>query len=337
MRWLKNPPVWIGLCLLVLAAIALSQVPRATEVTLHVVTESLAFVLPAMASQQPLIQGLPLTSLSLHGLTSLVLEVKEVRQQDALLAIPGTRLKLYTQQPATSYTLRASPEGEVRLVRLSVAGNSAVLLSTDQIDQLQMDVKSPQAITLELAIVGQRFTLVVDDDVVLLDEQGQELSLPVVASPRTLEVTPVSSRLFVEQQADTPIGLDMRISAQPDTATIAELSRAFGRLRLTRVTFPRRGSSPIPREAVIKEFWGEPLVPQDKPRTQVVMQLQENDEFTLQALKFSPQGLVCELAGMTKTVRVGKEKAHENLVPSWLDYIANHIVWKTVCKPLGLC
>ena len=88
MRVLKSPPVWIGTGLLVVTAFILHQIPHATEVTLHVTTENLAFVLPGTASMQPLLQGLPLTSLTLHGLASLVLEVKDLQQQGHSLSYP---------------------------------------------------------------------------------------------------------------------------------------------------------------------------------------------------------------------------------------------------------
>jgi hypothetical protein len=68
------------------------------------------------------------------------------------------------------------------------------------------------------------------------------------------------------------------------------------------------------------------------------VRLQEDDEFTLQALRFSAQGLLCELIGTTNTVLVGKESPHENLLPSWLEYIVKHnVVFQTLCKPLGVC
>ena len=147
-------------------------------------------------------------------------------------------------------------------------------------------------------MVGERFRLLVGDGVALLNEQGQEIALRGVSSPRTLEVTPVSSRLVFEQPANTSLGLDMTIAGQQEAGKLQDLSRAFGRLRMRRVTFPHRGVS-TPREAVIKEFWLEPFVLQDKAKTHVVVKLQEDDEFTLQALRFSAQGLVCEIVGTT--------------------------------------
>ena len=337
MRVLKSPPVWIGTGLLVVIAFILHQIPRATEVTLHVTTENLAFVLPGTESMQPLLQGLPLTSLTLHGLASLVLEVKDLQQQGHSLSIPGKRLTLRAQHPASSYTLRALPDSGLRLTQVNLAGNSEVLLSADPIGQLQVNVKSPQVIQLEVAVVGERFRLLVGDGVALLNEQGQEIALRSVSSPRTLEVTPVSSRLVFEQRANTSLGLDMTIAGQQEAGKLQDLSRAFGRLRMRRVTFPHRGVS-TPREAVIKEFWLEPFVLQDKAKTHVVVKLQEDDEFTLQALRFSAQGLVCEMVGTTNTVLVGKESPHENLLPSWLEYIVKHnVVFQTLCKPLGVC
>src|SRR5687768_13199982 len=157
MRVLKSPPVWIGTGLLVVIAFILHQIPRATEVTLHVTTENLAFVLPGTESMQPLLQGLPLTSLTLHGLASLVLEVKDLQQQGHSLSIPGRRLALRAQHPASSYTLRALPDSGLRLTQVNLAGNSEVLLSADPIGQLQVNVKSPQVIQLEVAVVGERF------------------------------------------------------------------------------------------------------------------------------------------------------------------------------------
>jgi hypothetical protein len=341
MRWLirvlKSPPVWIGTVLLVVTAFILHHIPRSTEVTLHVTTENLAFVLPGTASMQPLLQGLPLTSLTLHGLASLVLEVKELQQQGHSLSIPGKRLTLRAQQPASSSTLRALPDSGLRLTQVNLAGNAEVLLTADPIGQLQVNVKSPQIIQLEMAVVGQRLRLLVGDGVALLNEQGQEMALRGASSPRTLEVTTVSSRLVFEQPANTSLGLDMTIAGQHEAGKLQDLSPAFGRLLMRRVTFPHRGVS-TPREAVIKAFWLEPFVLQDKAKTHVIVQLQEDDEFTLQALRFSAQGLVCEIVGTTDTVLVGKQSPHENLLPSWLEYLVKHnVVVQTLCKPLGVC
>jgi hypothetical protein len=335
-RVLKSPPVWIGTVLLVVTAFILHQIPRSTEVTLHVTTENLAFVLPGTASMQPLLQGLPLTSLTLHGLASLALEVRELQQQGHSISIPGKRLTLRAQQPASSYTLRALPDSGLRLTQVNLAGNAEVLLSADPIGQLQVNVKSPQVSQLEVAVVGERFRLLVGDGVALLNAQGQEIALRSVSSPRTLEVTPVSSQLVFEQPANTSLGLDMTIAGQQEAGKLQDLSRAFGRLHMRRVTFPHRGVS-TPREAVIKEFWLEPFVLQDKAKTHVIVQLQEDDEFTLQALRFSAQGLICELVGTTHTVLVGKASPHENQVPSWLEYLVKHVVFQTLCKPLKVC
>jgi hypothetical protein len=337
MRVLKSPPVWIGIGFLVVTAFILHQIPHSTEVTLHVTTENLAFVLPGAASMQPLLQGLPLTELTLHGLASLVLEVKELQRQGYSLSIPGKRLTLRVQQPGASYTLQALPDSGLRLTQVNLAGNAEVLLSADPIGQLQVNVKSMQVIQLEVAVVGERFRLLVGDDVALLNEQGQEIALHSASSPRTLEVTPVSSRLMFEQRANTSLGLDMTIAGQQEAGKLQDLSRAFGRLRMQRVTFPHRGGS-VPREAVIKEFWLEPFALQDKAKTHVVVKLRENDEFTLQALRFSAQGLICEIVGTTNTVLVGKASLHENLLPSWLEYLVKHnLVFQTLCKPLKVC
>jgi hypothetical protein len=322
--------------LLVVIALILHQIPRPTEVTLHVTTENLAFVLPGTASMQPLLQGLSLTSLTLHGLASLVLEIKELKQQGTPLTVPAKRLTVRGQHPA-SYTLQALPDSGLRLRQVNLAGNSEVLLSADPSGQLQVNVKSPQVIHLEVEVIGERFSLLVGDGVALLDAQGQEIALRRVSSPRTLEVVPVSSRLVFEQPANTSLGLDMTIAGQQEAGKLQDLSDAFGPVRMQRVTFPHRGAS-TPRKTVIKEFWIEPFVSQDKTKTHVVVKLQEDDKFILKALRFSTQGLVCQLVGTTNTVLVGKESPHENQVPSWLEYLVKHnIVFQTLCKPLKVC
>jgi hypothetical protein len=336
MSWLKSPPVWIGTCLLVVIAFILHRIPHSTEVTLHLVTKNVAFVLPDRESAQPLIQGVSLTSLTLYGMPSLALEVEELHHQGRPLKFPGNHIVLRAQQPLASYTLRALPNGELRLVQLDLSGSSEVLLSTAGAGQLQMDVKSPRMSQLELAVVGRRFTLIVQDGTTVLDAQGDAIPLRPGSSPPTLEVMAASSRLVLEPQAETSFGLDMHISSQEQVGNTWDVSRAFPRVRMTRVAFPHR--EPRPREAVIQEFWGEPLVPPDKPKTQVVVRLQADDTFTLQALRLSDHGLVCEIAGTTNRVLVGKESPHENLVPSWLEYIVEDVFFqKVLCKPLGLC
>jgi hypothetical protein len=341
MRWLirllKSPPVWIGTVLLAATAFILHQLPRSTEVILHVLTENLAFVLPDTAATQPLIQGLPLTSLTLQGLSSLVFEVKELQQQGHVLSIPGKRLTLRAQQPATSYTLRALPDSGLRLTQVNLAGQAEVLLGADPIGQLQVTVKSPQVIQLEVGVVGQRFGLLVMDGVALLDEQEREIVLRGTSSPRMLEVTPISRQLVFEQTPDTPLALDMTIAGQQEAGKGWNLSRVFGRLRLTRVTFPRLGISRTPQEAIIKEFWIEPFGTQEKSKKDVAVKLKDGDDFTLQALSLSTQGLVTEMVGTTDTVLVGKERPHENQVPSWLEYLVKHVVFQAVCKLWGAC
>jgi hypothetical protein len=306
-------------------------------VTLHVLTENLAFVLPGTAATQPLIQGVPLTSLTLQGLSSLVLEVNELQQQGHSLTIPGKRLTLRAQQPATSYTLRALPDSGLRLTQVNLVGQAEVLLSADPIGQLQVSVKSPQMVQLEVGVVGRRFRLLVMDGVALLDEQGREIALRSALSPRMLEVTSVSSRLVFEQTPNTSLELDMTIAGQQDAGKGWNLSRAFGRLRLTRVTFPHLGVGRTPQEAIIKEFWIAPFVTQEKAKQNVVVKLQDEDEFILQGLRLSAQGLVCEMVGTTDTVLVGQVSPYENQVPSWLEYLVKHVVFQTLCKQLGVC
>jgi hypothetical protein len=335
MRWLKSPPVWVGMGILVLAAIILHRIPHATEVRLHLVTENLAFDLPGTAPAQPLLEGVSLMSLTVYGGPSLTLDVEALRQQGRVLEVPGNRLTISAGRQTAWYTLRALPEGELRLASLELAGASEVLLSTDRQDRVQVDVQSPQASRLELAVVGGRFTLLVDDDIVLRDGQGRDMPLRPAPSPRHLEVTPASSRLVLEPRADESFGLVLSAAGQQKENQPWDLSRAFGRLRMTNVTFPSREARP--RGAVVREFWGEPLVPEAKAKTRVVVELQGDDTFLLQSLRVSNVGLVCEIAGTTRTVRVGEEKSRENLVPSWLEYLVNHVVFQTVCKPLGLC
>jgi hypothetical protein len=53
-------------------------------------------------------------------------------------------------------------------------------------------------------------------------------------------------------------------------------------------------------------------------------------------LHLSENGLECELTGKTSSLMVGKNTPQTNLVPSLLQYLVNHVVFKTVKELLGI-
>ena len=106
-------------------------------------------------------------------------------------------------------------------------------------------------------------------------------------------------------------------------------------MKVASLDFTRReGTRLVP---AIRRLWVEPLVPENKPLGAVFLGIPPEKVFTLQSVGLSGGHLSCELSGRTDTLRVGKDEPRENLVPSLLQYLVNHVVFRTVCKPVGLC
>jgi hypothetical protein len=107
------------------------------------------------------------------------------------------------------------------------------------------------------------------------------------------------------------------------------------RLKVASLDFTRReGTRVVP---AIRRLWVDPLVPENKPRETVFLGIPADKVLSLQSVGLSGDHLDCELTGKTNTLRIGEDEPGENLVPSLLQYLANHVVFRTVCKPLGLC
>ena len=342
MRQLKFPPLrlpkipllWLGVGFFVLAAIILHQIPHRMEVTLHLLTERLSFVLSGTTTPVPFFEGQPLTSLTLRGIARLPLPVQELRQGGRVLVPSGGRIILQSRSKDAALTsLTFAGEG-LRLIRLALAPETQVGLSTDVEHHLLIDMQHSPRHHLELGMAGG-VTLTVREMSV---RDAQDKELPLLSQPvQTLQVTPVRRNLIFDREEQLPSGLTLDFSRPVEPGSDWKLSLAFvPRLKLSSPDVTREDRNT--RVSAVQELWIEPLlVPKEKPEQKVFLQVREDEVFTLQSVQLSARGLECELSGYTTTILVGKEKPLTNKVPSWFEYIVKHVIFQTVCKPAGIC
>jgi hypothetical protein len=304
---------WSCLALLIVEAIILHQIPQPIEVTLHLLTGRMSFFLPGTDDALPLIESLPLTSLSLSGLSSLSLEVQDLREEGQLLVSSESRIILKALSRESQLTFKG--EEKLRLMRLMLASRAQVILYTDQERHVLMRVWNPQVSQVELAVLG-RFTLTVQD-LVLLDEQGKNIPFISFRPIHTLEVTPSIRNLVFEQEEEAPFELVLDFAQQIGQRQSWDIPLSFDpRLKVSHLDFTREESHK--RVSEIHQLRIEPLMSEDMPEEKVYLKVRERDVFTLQSVSLSEKGLECELIGNTDTLMVGKDGPNKNRVPSLL-------------------
>jgi hypothetical protein len=209
-----------------------------------------------------------------------------------------------------------------------------VTLYTDVEHHLLMEVQKSTVSQLELG-VAERFTLTVQG-MAVRDEQGKEL-LP--QSSQALQVIPVRRDLIFDQPEQLPTGLMiLDFSGQREPGSDWKLPLALvPRLKVFFLDATREDRGR--RVSALQQLWIEPqLVPEEKKAQKISLQVQAHEVFTLHSVALAKDGLECELSGRTATIMVGKEMPPtNNVVPSWLEYLAKHVIFQTVCKPLGVC
>ena len=334
LRLPKIPLPWLGVSVLALAAIILHQIPHRMEVTLHLLTERLSFIMAGTDKPVPLFEGQPLTSLTLRGVARLPLQVQELRQGGRALAPADGRIVLQSRsKDAGLSSITFAGEG-LRLIRLALVPGTPVGLSTDREHHLLIDMQHSSVHHLELGMAGS--VMLTMQEMAVRDAQDKELPL-LSASVRTLQITPARRNLLFEQPEQLPSELILDVARPLESGADWQLLLALvPRLKLSApdVTREDRGR----RVSAMQKLWIEPLlVSQDTPKQNVFLQVRDQDVFTLQSVTLTAKGLECELTGYTTTIMVGKATPLTNVVPSWLEYIGKHVIFQTVCKPLGIC
>ena len=106
-------------------------------------------------------------------------------------------------------------------------------------------------------------------------------------------------------------------------------------LKVAALDFTRtEGNRALP---AIRELWVDPLVPRDRALGEVYLDVPRGAVFRLESVRLSGDRLECDLTGRPAALKVGKAKPDQELVPSALEYILDHVLFRTVCKPIGLC
>src|SRR4029453_6354008 len=98
MRLPHPSPKVVGISCAVLVILVLAWLPKTMEVTLHVRTERLTFVLADTDEPRSLIQNMSLTSLKVRDFEAFSLEVQRLSEGGRVLVTPGSRVGF--QNPA---------------------------------------------------------------------------------------------------------------------------------------------------------------------------------------------------------------------------------------------
>jgi hypothetical protein len=300
------------------------------DVTLHPTTERVSFALGG-AGDVDLIQGLAITSLGVLGLPKVAFEVEDLKEGERALLPGGGRVMLEAASRESSLTMKADG---LRLICLTLAAGTRVTLYADQEGQAVVEIPKAKGSRIEVGMLGEPSISV--KDFALRSANGQEVPFRTADPVHRLGVKLPTRNLIFEPEGEASFTLVLKPAEQPGPSESVGLPvGVMPRLKVTSLDFTRRDGERV--VSAIRRLWVDPLVPENKPLETVFLVIPADKVFTLQSMRLSGGSLTCELTGRTNTLRIGKDEARENLVPSLLQYLTNHVAFRAVCKPVGLC
>jgi hypothetical protein len=318
---------WAAVGVLVLSAVVLQHIPRPEDVTLHATTERVSFSLVGTDETITVLRGLALTSFTLLGPPPLRLGTAEVRDVENSLVPPSRDATI----EAKELTLRAS-EG-LRLELLALPRGTSVTLYADRENQVILEAGQARGSRVQLGVLGG--LSIVAKDLVLVGKHG-ERTVPPSGDVHRLEAKPMSRSPIFEPTAEGPLTLILGFSASTTQAGDEGLDLHFAsRLKIDALDFTREeGRRELP---AIRQLWIDPVLPRDQMREKVHLRVPRNEIFHLESVRVSGDALVTDMTGRPERLEVGKVGRGDDLVPSVLEYLLRHVVFRTVCKPIGLC
>jgi hypothetical protein len=300
------------------------------DVTIRPITERVSFTL-SEADEVDFMQGLALTIFEVRGLPTARFEVEEMREATRALLPGGGRITLEAASPESSLAMKGNG---LRLMGLTLPARTRVTLSADQEGQVFVGVGNARGSRLEVGLLSDLSVAV--KDFALKNARGQQIPFSTADPVHRLEVKLPSRNLILEPEGEVSFTLVLKPAGQPGPGeSVGVLLGITPRLKVASLDFTRReGTRVVP---AIRRLWVDPLVPENRPLETVFLGIPADKVFTLQSVGLSGGYLACELTGRINTLRVGKDEPRENLAPSLLQYLVNHVVFRAVCKPAGLC
>jgi hypothetical protein len=325
---------WIGIGTLVLAAVILHQIRRPVDLTLHATTERVSFSLIGSDPTVDVMRGLPLASLTLRGARDLRLPVVALREAGKPLIRPGQEGKLEAQDGEPNLVMRGMHDtDELRLERLALASGSRLVLYADRGGQVILDAEA-RGSQIEVGVIGEGRLLLRAKDLVLVGKRGESIEFAIPGPEHHLEARPQSRNIILEPGSEGRFTLVLDPSGRSGEAEGGGLPLPFApRLQITALDFPPRQDG----RRAIRHLWVHPVVPRDRALGRVFVDVPKSVEFRLESARASGEALECDLAGKPQSLMVGESPPGAELVPSVLTYLLNHVVYRTVCKPIGLC
>ncbi|MGH6689275.1 MAG: hypothetical protein ACREF4_01145 [Gammaproteobacteria bacterium] len=318
---------WVAVGVLVLAAAILHHVRRPMDVTLHATTDRVSFSLVGTDETVTVLRGLALKSLTLLGPPRLRLGVAEVREAGRALVPSGKDATL----EAKELSLRAS-EG-LRLDHLVLRRGTRLTLYADREGQVIFEVGQALGSRVQLGVLGG--LSIVAKDVTLVTSRGERIvtsSGPI----HQLEAKPISRNPVFEPTDEGPFTMVLGLAALAKEARGEGPDLPFAsHLKVDALDFTREeGGRVLP---AIRQLWIDPLLPRDRAREKVQLHVRKNEVFYVESVRLSGDALVTDMAGRPTELEIGKVGRGDNLVPSVLEYLLDHVVFRTLCKPLRLC
>jgi hypothetical protein len=327
---------WVGVAALVLAVLGLHQIPRPVDVTLHATTERVAFSLEGAGAIE-VIRSLPVASLRLRGLPAIRLAAAEVRQAGKTLVRGSGDQPVILQAQLREAALTLRGTDGLRLQALTLAGGTRVTLVADRAGQLIVEAGEARGARIVVGVLGE--LSLEATDLILVGPGGQVVPFAAPGPSHVLEATPLSRTLIFEPEAEGPFALVLDVSdamarsARTETGSLP--LPVAPRLKVASLDFTRteRGRE-LP---ALRRLWVEPLGDEKNPLGAVYLDVPAAAIFTLQKVGLTEDALACELTGRPPLLQVGKDLPGEDLVPSLLQYLAGHVVFRTFCRLVGLC
>jgi hypothetical protein len=328
---------WVGVGGLVLAAVMLHQVRRPVEVTLHATPERISFSLVG-TDQIIVLRGFPLTSLELRGQPELRrLAVKEVWAAEKQLVRAGAEVTLEAEGQDASLVMRSV--GGLRLELLAVVPGTALMLSADRQGRVILEVHPPLRSRIQLQLGVPARVSLETKDLVLVHKSGERTDFARSGATPRVEARPLSRSPIFDTVAQGRFTLVLGIldpSRQASQTAPAPVRLPFpAHLKLDSLNFSRiEGNRELP---AVRQLWVDPLVTRDRALEDVYLEVPRDAVFRLESVRLSRERLEWDLVGRPAALKVGKVGPDKELVPSALEYVLDHVLFRTMCRPIGLC
>ena len=315
--------------LFILCIIVLYNIPKLTEFDLDINTEKISFSLFEDTKNVSFFQGIPLQAIALYGVSPISMQVKSLKMDKTIIEPREGSINIVSvlgEEAQVSFKNK-----DFRLMRLGLEGKSEVKIYSDNQKNIFIEIISSKSSNIEIGIPDGEFNLVTRN-AEITDNKGKKI-VPnsSESNQQSFIVRTLYRYLIFEQEGRKPFGLVLTFKKERISKTNLPISLAVATSqRITELDFNHkvnnRKISAI-NSLLISTSSGIKSIPR-----KTFLRTNKDDEFTLNGIFLNEKGLSCQVTGRVSSLKVGKERADQNLAPSLLEFLVNHVIIKTILQ-----